>query len=188
MHQPYFTCLYLPWLSRPMSRLRFLQTVPARPVPWQDFELVPLSLCPEKLHCPVQLETIIGTLKKNFNPLCVAWMMQSVSFCKTCQHPCKLESFWRMMASRPLSLHSLTINSRVDNTYSKILSIIMEFEARIWCCCFYKVRSKWLAFISFQPFPLVKIPSDMSWILFSTDIFYELLYIHNGHPFKITQL
>ena len=63
--------------------------------------------------------------------------MQSVSFCKTCQHPCKLESFWRMMASRPLSLHSLTINSRVDNTYSKILSIIMGFKdlCKICCCC-----------------------------------------------------
>ena len=42
----------------------------SRPVPWQDFELVPLSLCPgttkkllsrcpEKLHCPVPLETLI---------------------------------------------------------------------------------------------------------------------------------
>ena len=41
----------------------------SRPVPWQDFELVPLSLCPgtrkeflslcpEKLHCPVPLETL----------------------------------------------------------------------------------------------------------------------------------
>ena len=42
----------------------------SRPVPWQDFELVPLSLCPrtmkellslcpEKLHCPVSLETLV---------------------------------------------------------------------------------------------------------------------------------
>jgi hypothetical protein len=42
----------------------------SRPVPWQDFELVPLSLCPgtrkellslcpEKLHCPVPLETLL---------------------------------------------------------------------------------------------------------------------------------
>ena len=40
------------------------------PVPWQNFDLVPLSLypgtrkeflslCPEKLHCPVPLETLI---------------------------------------------------------------------------------------------------------------------------------
>ena len=47
------------------------QKIPARPVPWQDFELVPLSLCPgtkkfclsrcpEKLHCPVG--------NPNFNP------------------------------------------------------------------------------------------------------------------------
>ena len=35
------------WLSCPVSRPRFWQTaVPALPVPWQDFELVPLSLCP----------------------------------------------------------------------------------------------------------------------------------------------
>ena len=45
----------------------------SRPVPWQDFELVPLSLCPgtrkeflslcpEKLHCPVPLETLVHTL------------------------------------------------------------------------------------------------------------------------------
>ena len=42
----------------------------SRPVPWQDFELVPLSLCSgtmkkllsfclEKLHCPVPLETLV---------------------------------------------------------------------------------------------------------------------------------
>ena len=47
------------------------QKIPARPVPWQDFELVPLSLCPgtkkfclsrcpEKFHCPVPLETLVG--------------------------------------------------------------------------------------------------------------------------------
>ena len=46
--------------------------IPARPIPWQDFELVPLSLCPgtkkfclsrcpEKLHCPVPLETLPAT-------------------------------------------------------------------------------------------------------------------------------
>jgi hypothetical protein len=44
--------------------------IPARPVPWEEFELVPLSLCPgtttkllslclEKLHCPVLLETLV---------------------------------------------------------------------------------------------------------------------------------
>ena len=52
----------------------------SRPVPWQDFELVPLSLCPgtrkeflslcpEKLHRPVPLETLLKTgneLSKNF--------------------------------------------------------------------------------------------------------------------------
>jgi hypothetical protein len=46
--------------------------IPARPVPWEEFELVPLSLCPgttrkllslcpEKLHCPVPLETLVYT-------------------------------------------------------------------------------------------------------------------------------
>jgi hypothetical protein len=46
--------------------------IPARPGPAQDFELVPLSLCPgtrqkllslcpEKLHCPVPLQTLIGS-------------------------------------------------------------------------------------------------------------------------------
>ena len=48
----------------------FKQAVPACPVPWQDFELVPLSLCPgtikellslcpEKLDCPVPLEMLV---------------------------------------------------------------------------------------------------------------------------------
>jgi hypothetical protein len=56
------------WLSLPVPS-RIL-AVPARPVPWQDFWLVPLSLCPgtmkellspcpEKLHCPVPLKTLI---------------------------------------------------------------------------------------------------------------------------------
>ena len=48
------------------------QAVPAHPVPCQDFELVPLSLCPgtmkellslcpKKLYCPVMLETLVYT-------------------------------------------------------------------------------------------------------------------------------
>ena len=52
----------------------------SRPVPWQDFELVPLSLCPgtmkkllsrcpEKLLCPVPLETLLSTLISNINLL-----------------------------------------------------------------------------------------------------------------------
>ena len=66
--------LLCPVLSRVPSRSL---AVPARPVPdfgcpgpWQDFELVPLSLCPgtmkellslcpKKLHCPVPLETLV---------------------------------------------------------------------------------------------------------------------------------
>jgi hypothetical protein len=58
-------------LSCPTSLPRFRLAVPARPVPWQDFELVPLylcpgttkkllSLCPEKLYCPVLSETLVG--------------------------------------------------------------------------------------------------------------------------------
>ena len=49
-------------------------------VPWQDFELVPLSLCPrtrkeflslcpEKLHCPVLLETLLGGDIKTVTPI-----------------------------------------------------------------------------------------------------------------------
>ena len=34
------------WLSRPASRARFWQAVLAYPIPRQDFELVPLSICP----------------------------------------------------------------------------------------------------------------------------------------------
>ena len=55
------------WLYRTVPSQ--IQAVPARPVPQQDFQIVPLSLCPctmkellslcpEKLHCPVQLETL----------------------------------------------------------------------------------------------------------------------------------
>ena len=66
LERPFLLC---PVLSRVPSRIL---AVPARPVPWQDFELVPLSLCPgtkkfclsrcpEKLHCPVPLETLILT-------------------------------------------------------------------------------------------------------------------------------
>ena len=53
----------------------------SRPVPWQDFELVPLSLCPgtmkkllslcpEKFPCPVPLETLSWT--RQFAPLSVS--------------------------------------------------------------------------------------------------------------------
>ena len=58
--------------SRPASHPGFWQAVLARPGPWQDFEIVPLSLwpwtmrellslCPEKLHCPVPLKTLLPT-------------------------------------------------------------------------------------------------------------------------------
>ena len=70
---PSFSTLFLSFLSRGMSRDGTGQAVkiPSRPVPWQNFELVPLSLCPgtrkkllsrcpEKLRCPVPLETLIG--------------------------------------------------------------------------------------------------------------------------------
>ena len=60
----------LPVLSLPVLR-PFLSC----PIPWQDFELVPLSLCPgtmkkllslcpEKLLCPVPLETLVGNLEQ----------------------------------------------------------------------------------------------------------------------------
>ena len=65
---PFLLC---PVLSCVPSRIL---AVPACPVPWQDFWLVPLSLCPrtmkellshcpEKLHCPcpVPLETLVET-------------------------------------------------------------------------------------------------------------------------------
>ena len=66
LEHPFLLC---PVLSRVPSRIL---AVPARPVPWQDFELVPLSLCPgtmkellslcpEKLHCPVPLEILVKT-------------------------------------------------------------------------------------------------------------------------------
>ena len=58
--------------SRSMSHPGVWQTLPTRPVPLQDFELVPLSLCPgtkkkllslcpKKLLCPVPLETLPGS-------------------------------------------------------------------------------------------------------------------------------
>ena len=63
---------FLSFLSRGTSRDGTGQAVkiPSRPVPWQNFELVPLSLCPgtrkkllsrcpEKLRCPVPLETLL---------------------------------------------------------------------------------------------------------------------------------
>ena len=45
---PIFLMLFLSFLSRGTSRDGTGQAVkiPSRPVPWQDFELVPLSLCP----------------------------------------------------------------------------------------------------------------------------------------------
>ena len=57
----------------PVPCPRFWLAVPARPGLWQDFELVLLSLCPgtmkeflslcpEKLHCPVPLETLVWTM------------------------------------------------------------------------------------------------------------------------------
>ena len=60
--------LLYPVLSRVPSRIL---AVPARPFTWQDFQLVPLSLCPgtmkellshcpKKLHCPVPLETLVS--------------------------------------------------------------------------------------------------------------------------------
>ena len=66
---------FLSFLSRGTSRDGTGQAVkiPSRPVPWQNFELVPLSLCPgtrnkflsrcpEKLRCPVPLETLVQHL------------------------------------------------------------------------------------------------------------------------------
>ena len=65
---------FLSFLSRGTSRDGTGQAVkiPSRPVPWQNFELVQLSLCPgtrkkflsrcpEKLRCPVPLETLVQT-------------------------------------------------------------------------------------------------------------------------------
>ena len=60
-------------VSRPLLRLSprpgFWQAVSAHPVPWQDFELVPLSLCPGtkknclSRRCPVPLETLVSIQK-----------------------------------------------------------------------------------------------------------------------------
>ena len=58
------------------------QKIPTRPVPWQDFELVPLSLCPgtmkellslcpKKLHGPVPLETLAHREKDKKLIFCV---------------------------------------------------------------------------------------------------------------------
>ena len=58
--------------GRPGTGRDSLFKIPSRPVPWQDFELVPLSLCPgtmkkllsrcpEKLPCPVPLETLVSS-------------------------------------------------------------------------------------------------------------------------------
>ena len=46
--KPIFSTLFLSFLSRGTSRdgTGHPVKIPARPVPWQDFELVPLSLCP----------------------------------------------------------------------------------------------------------------------------------------------
>ena len=68
LEHPFLLC---PVLSRVPSRIL---AVPARPVPWQDFELVPSSLCPgtmkkllsrcpEKLYCPVPLETLVQNVQ-----------------------------------------------------------------------------------------------------------------------------
>ena len=48
LEHPFLLC---PVLSRVPSRIL---AVPARPVPWQDFELVPLSFCPgtKNFSCP----------------------------------------------------------------------------------------------------------------------------------------
>jgi hypothetical protein len=64
-----YNCPAVPSRDVPGQRVK----IPAHPVPWKEFELVPLSLCPgttrkllslcpEKLHCPVPLETLVGTL------------------------------------------------------------------------------------------------------------------------------
>ena len=57
--------------GRPGTGRDSLSKIPSRPVPWQDFELVPLSLCPgtikkdlsrcpENWLCPVPLETLVS--------------------------------------------------------------------------------------------------------------------------------
>ena len=59
-------------LKKGWDRLGQPVKIQARPVPWEEFELVPLSfcpgtttkllsLCPKKLHCPVPLETLVCT-------------------------------------------------------------------------------------------------------------------------------
>ena len=81
-------------LSRGTSRDGTGQPVkiPSRPVPWQDFEFVPLSLCPgttkkllslcpEKLHCPVPLETLIPTQGANtFKSALINKLMKGLMF------------------------------------------------------------------------------------------------------------
>ena len=58
--------------GHPRTACKKSRPVLSCPVSWQDFELVPLSLCPgtmkellslcpEKLHCPVPLETLVET-------------------------------------------------------------------------------------------------------------------------------
>ena len=82
LEHPFLLC---PVLSHVPSQILAVPAVPsqilagpARPVPWQDFELVPLSLCPgtmkkllsrcpEKLHCPVPLETLVAVLLHSNN-------------------------------------------------------------------------------------------------------------------------
>ena len=81
---PFFE-LFFSFLSRGTSRDGTGQPVkiPARPVPWYDFELVPLSLCPEKLDCPVPLETLPQTSGKMIWSFHVSFFrgLQSVLFC-----------------------------------------------------------------------------------------------------------
>ena len=74
--------IFISFLSRGTSRDGTGQAVkiPSRSVPWQDFELVPLSLCPgtrkeflslcpEKLHCPVPLQTLVYTTSSVEQPV-----------------------------------------------------------------------------------------------------------------------
>ena len=69
----------------------------ARPVPWQDFELGLLSLCPEKLHSPVPLETPwqhmsgAGVLRKIFLTTYPKW-------------------FWRVPNNDQLKIYSTGFN------------------------------------------------------------------------------
>ena len=82
-----------PLWSLPTSHPSFWQAVLGRPVPWQDFELVPLSLCPgtmkellslcpKKLHCPICQHSILIPLLifELWNNACMMWTKDMVEY------------------------------------------------------------------------------------------------------------